>query len=156
MAEYRFMCKNPQKYAGDPLRIVLRSKWEVAYASALDSSSLVLRWMSEPRNLNISYLSPLDKKVHQYWPDFLVQYTDGSLELIEIKPLKEALAEKAMGTYDKLMLIKNIAKWQAAERFAKAIGARFRVVTEQQLFKKKSTNTTRRTIPTNRTRGTTR
>ena len=53
MAEIRYMCRNPQKYAGDPLRIVARSKWEIIYMQALDSSNMVAKWISEPRSLNI-------------------------------------------------------------------------------------------------------
>ena len=134
MATYRFICRFPDKYVGKTNQIVARSKWELMYMQALDNSPSVLRWISEPKTLNISYISPLDKKVHQYWPDFLVQYVDGSIELLEIKPLKESLAEKAVSTYDKLMLAKNIFKWKAAERFARSIGGRFRVITENNLF----------------------
>ena len=111
--QYHFVCRNPQKYAGDARRIIVRSTWELAYCQALDNSNMVLKWISEPRNLNISYVSPIDKKIHQYWPDFLVQYVGGEIELLEIKPKKEALAENAKSLYDKLSLIKNIAKWKA-------------------------------------------
>jgi hypothetical protein len=154
MPEYRFVPKNIAKYAGDATRIVARSKWELIYMQALDNSNLVAKWISEPKTLNISYISPLDKRLHQYWPDFLVQYISGEIEILEVKPLKEALAEEAKSTYDKLSLIKNIAKWQAADRFAKAIGGRFRVITERELFARKSTTATRRSKSTVKPRGT--
>lgn len=150
----RFICRHPEKYAGDPSRIFARSKWEAAYMNALDLSNLVHKWTSEPKNLNISYVSPIDKKVHKYWPDFLVQYTDGTIEILEIKPLKEVLPSHAGTHYDKLMLIKNRAKWEAAEHLAKSIGGRFRVITEQQLFRRKSTKSPKKprgTKPTRRT-----
>lgn len=152
MAEMRFVPKNPQKYMGNPLRIVARSRWELVYMNALDSSNMVAKWISEPKTLNIKYLSPLDRKVHVYWPDFLVQYTDNSIEILEVKPMKESSLSAAKSTYDKLMFVKNIAKWQAAEKFAKAIGARFRVITEQQLFARKSTNAPKRARKTVGTR----
>lgn len=139
----RFIPKFPEKYMGDPRRIVSRSSWELAYMSALDNSRMVTKWMSEPRNLKITYLDPLTKKVKTYWPDFLIQYADGNIEIVEVKPLKEASLNKAVSQYDKLMLVKNIAKWQSAEQFAKKIGARFRVVTEQQMFGNKSTKSPR-------------
>src|SRR5277367_3349747 len=138
MAQYRYMVQNPSRYAGDPGSVVARSKWELMYMNALDMSPMVRKWVSEPKNLGIAYISPLDKKVHQYWPDFLVQYIDGNVEILEIKPLKQSLAENATNTYDKLMLITNIAKWSAADRFAKSIGGRFRVITEKNLFRKKT------------------
>ena len=139
----RFTPKFPEKYMGDPRRIVSRSSWELMYMNALDNSRLVSKWMSEPRNLKITYVDPLTRKVKTYWPDFLIQYVDGSIEVVEIKPLKEASLNKAVSQYDKLMLVKNIAKWQAAEQFAKRIGAKFRVVTEQQMPKTKSTKSPR-------------
>jgi len=148
MTEYRFIPRNVSKYAGNPMQIVARSKWELQYMAALDSSPMVHRWLSEPKNLHIQYLNPIDRKIHEYWPDFLVQYTDGNVEILEVKPLKQALAEKATNTYDKLSLIKNVAKWNAAEKFAKTIGARFRVITEKSLFKKKATMAPKRPAPT--------
>jgi hypothetical protein len=121
---------------------------------ALDNSNMVTKWISEPKNLNISYISPIDRKLHQYWPDFLVQYANNSIELIEIKPLKESIAEAAKSQYDKLMLVKNMAKWKSADAFAKSIGARFRVVTEKQLFANKTTTKARRPKGTIKPRGT--
>ena len=150
----RFMPRNPDKYAGDSRRIVARSKWEYLYMQALDSSPLVAKWISEPRMLNIKYISPIDKRLHEYWPDFMVQYFSGEIELIEIKPLKEAVAEQARTMYDKLSLIKNAAKWKAADAFAKTIGARFRVVTEADLFRRKTTRQPRRPRGTVKPRGT--
>jgi len=105
---------------------------------ALDTSPMVRKWVSEPRNLGISYMSPLDRKVHRYWPDFLVQYIDGNIEILEIKPLKQSVAESATNNVDKIELLKNVAKWAAADRFAKSIGGRFRVITERTLFRKKT------------------
>lgn len=155
MAEQlRFVPRNPEKYAGDPRRIVARSRWEYIYMQALDSSQLVAKWVSEPKMLNITYISPIDRRLHQYWPDFLVQYHSGEVELLEIKPLKESVAEQAKSMYDKLSLIKNIAKWKAAEVFANSIGARFRVITEQELFRKKTTRLPRKPRGTIKPRGT--
>lgn len=137
MANLRYMPINVEKYAGQlTAPLVARSSWEIEYMKALDNSKLVVKWMSEPKRLNIKYIDPITGKLKSYWPDFFVQYANNTLEIIEIKPLKEALAEKAKNTYDKLMLVRNIAKWEAADRFARSIGARFRVVTEQQLYKK--------------------
>jgi len=131
-----FVPKHPEKYAGDARRIVARSKWELIYMSALDTSNLVSKWVSEPRNLKITYLNPVNKKVKSYWPDFLIQYYSGEIEILEVKPSKEAMQKRALTLYDKLMLAQNMAKWEAADMLAKKIGARFRVITEDQLFKK--------------------
>lgn len=162
MAEQHiFTPKNPQKYAGDPRRIVARSKWELFYMKRLDEDFRVAKWLSEPRNLNITYLDPITRQVRQYWPDFLIQFVNNTIEIVEIKPLKETLVENAKSNYDKLMLLKNVAKWKAAAMLAKKIGARFRVLTERDLFGAKPTQrpSTRKpmgTRPTQGTRGTRR
>ena len=134
MASLIFIPRNPAKYAGDARRIVARSKWEIAYMQALDNSIQVAKWFSEPRNLNITYLDPITRQVKSYWPDFLVQYSNNTLEIVEIKPIKESIMSEAKSTYDRLMLARNQAKWIAADRLAKSIGARFRLVTERELF----------------------
>lgn len=133
MARYKFIPKNSQKYRGDLTKITARSSWELKYMALLDSSPTVSSWTSEP-NLQIRYLNPINKKIKCYFPDFLIHYTDGSIEIVEIKPAKEAVASAAKSTYDKLMLLQNTAKWEAAARLAVRVGARFRVVTEHQLF----------------------
>lgn len=130
----QFFPQNPDKYAGDPRKIIARSSWELIYMRALDQSPLVSKWVSEPKFLNISYMSPIDKRVKQYWPDFLIVYVSGEKELVEIKPLKEASLREAKTDYDKLMFAQNVMKWQAAQKVAAAIGAKFRLVTEAQLF----------------------
>lgn len=103
----------------------------------LDSSNAVVKWASE--ELSIPYIKPTDMRVHQYFPDFVVVYRDkaGNLqkEILEVKPLKETLAEKAKNDHDKVALAINVAKWKAAEEFAKRNGMRFRVITEQSIFK---------------------
>jgi hypothetical protein len=137
VAKLSLELKNPEKYAGDIKKMTFRSSWEVIFASALDTSPAVSKWVSEPKTLNIRYRNPFTQQSSVYWPDFLVQYVDGSIELIEIKPAKEALGMKAKNTYDKLSLIRNACKWAAAAEFAKKIGARFRVVTEAELFGRK-------------------
>ena len=133
MALHRFTPKNLQKYRGDASKITARSSWELMYMSILDSSPQVKMWTSEP-NLHIRYYNPISRKEKNYFPDFLIHYTNGTVEIVEIKPAKEALISAARSQYDKLMLIQNMAKWQRANELAKRIGATFRVVTENQLF----------------------
>ena len=134
----QFFPQNPNKYVGDPTKIIARSSWELIYMRALDKSPLVSKWVSEPKFLNISYISPIDKKVKQYWPDFLIVYVSGEKELVEIKPLKEASLKEAKSDYDKLMFAQNVMKWKAAQKVAVTIGAKFRLVTEAQLFVSKT------------------
>lgn len=141
----RFIPKNPQKYAGDPTKIMFRSSWEVAAMKFLDSSKAVIKWGSE--EIKIPYLKPVidpvtgraSMKPANYFPDFVVVYQDkdGNVqaEILEIKPLSESLAEKAKSDRDKMALAVNIAKWKAAEAFARQHNMKFRVITEKTLFK---------------------
>jgi hypothetical protein len=132
--------KNPQKYLGNPQRIVFRSSWELKLFQWLDSTPAILQWASE--EFSIPYLSPFDNKVHQYYPDALVIYKDkhGSLqkEIIEIKPLKETILQPRATERDKLAYVLNQAKWKAASIFASQQGMRFRVVTEKSMFRQGS------------------
>jgi hypothetical protein len=164
MANLKYTVKNPDKYIGNPHSVYARSRWEIYYMTVLDNSSMVIKWTSEPKYLNIRYLDPTagidirtGKRVPKkngtsvYWPDFIVQYADGTVEIVEIKPMKEARQSAATTMYDKLLLVKNMAKWAAADRFAKSIGARFKVLTEEHLFGStggSKRKTTRQTVPT--------
>jgi len=168
-AHGRFVPKNPHKYAGDATNIMFRSSWEIAMMKFLDSSSAVIKWGSE--EIRIPYLKPvLDPvtgkatfKPAGYFPDFVVVYQDkdGNIqkEILEVKPLKETLAEKATSDRDKVMLAVNIAKWKAAEAFARQNGMKFRVITEQSLFKQgpkkqpRKPSTARKTVGTVKPRG---
>ena len=87
----KFKPKNPNKYFGDPTKIVYRSLWERKCMVTFDENPNVISWASE--ELCIPYLSPVDGKVHRYFPDFLVELInkDGDVEtlLIEVKPKKQ-------------------------------------------------------------------
>jgi hypothetical protein len=132
----RFIPKNPEKYLGDPTRIIFRSSWELRFFQWLDSTPSVLQYASE--EFSIPYLSPLDNAVHQYYPDALVVYKDkyGNLkkEIIEIKPYKETVLTPKATPRDKQALILNQAKWKSAAAFAEKQGMSFRVITEKQLW----------------------
>ena len=137
-AQGEFVPKNPQKYAGKG-RIKYRSGWEWNMMNTLDQHPAVVSWASE--SIRIPYRHPLTGKTTSYVPDFLVVYVDKQgqqhVEVIEVKPSKEAMLENAKSKYDKVMLAVNMAKWQAAQAFCAAHGMKFRVVTEKELFRPK-------------------
>jgi hypothetical protein len=97
----------------------------------------VINWVSE--GVKIPYFNPVSGKQTVYVPDFIVVYVDANqrqhTELVEIKPSKEATMESAKSYRDKLMVAMNMAKWAAADSWARANGMRFRVVTEFDIFK---------------------
>lgn len=57
------------------------------------------------------------------------------IEVIEIKPMKQSVLSPNMSTYDKVQLVINHAKWTACKAVCDAGGIKFRVVTEQELFR---------------------
>jgi hypothetical protein len=130
-----FLPKNPSKVIGKGA-IKYRSSWEQVFMNFCDNNPNVVNWGSEV--LRIPYRNPITKKNTIYIPDFIVSYIDRNgrqhTEVIEIKPLKEAVMERARSPRDKIMLAINMAKWQAAQAFCANNNLVFRLVTEQQLF----------------------
>jgi len=75
--------KNTKKYIGKNPKIIHRSGLELKFCKICDMSNLVSAWSSE--ELVIKYLNPIDKKVHDYYPDFFVRMSNGTKWLVEIK-----------------------------------------------------------------------
>jgi hypothetical protein len=108
----------------------------------------VVCWSSEP--VAIPYISPIDKKEHNYFVDFYMklQKPEGELEyLVEIKPskvlnppvMKEGLTTiKRLQEYNQAATdwLVNRAKFKAAEEFARITNRHFIIVTEEFLFKR--------------------
>ena len=73
-----------------------RSGWELKLMVHLDEQSDVEFWSYE--KTVIEYVSNIrTKKIRKYYPDFLVKYKDGRVELIEVKPkrkLEDATVKK--------------------------------------------------------------
>jgi hypothetical protein len=136
----RFRPKNPEKYKGDATNIIYRSTWEIKVMRYLDENPNIIWWGSE--ELPIPYLSPIDKRKHRYFPDFIakIRKSDGKVMtyIIEVKPEKQTkpptqkrktktFIQEAM-TYEV-----NKAKWYAAEEFCKDHGWQFLILTEKHL-----------------------
>ena len=131
-----FKPKNPQKCINvNPVKC--RSSWEAAFCRWLDEHPGVVQWGSEV--IAIDYWNPIKKRPAKYYPDFLIKYIDAKgvikTELIEIKPSKETCMEQAKSRYDKIMIIQNRAKWEAAFKVCKQADITFRILTEAQLFR---------------------
>ena len=136
-----FKPRNPTKYRGDCTNIVYRSRWELKFMAYLDGHKDVVEWASE--EFSIPYLSPIDGKVHRYFPDFLVKKRnargEGETLLIEIKPAAQTKppAIPARKTKQFINEVKtwgvNSAKWKAAEEFCKDRSWKFVIMTEKEL-----------------------
>jgi len=94
-------------------------------------------WNSE--EVVVPYKSTVDKKLHRYFVDLLIQMNDKSTYLVEIKPKKETKPPKKPKRQTKryineqLTFIKNQDKWEAAAEFAEHKGWKFQVWTEETL-----------------------
>ncbi len=129
------------KYKGDPTRIIYRSLWELRFMKYCDSNINVLEWGSE--EIALPYRSPIDNKVHRYFPDFYIKVreSDGKTKkyIIEIKPMKQTLRPKVQKrktkgyVYEVYEYAKNQAKWEAARSFCKDRSMEFKVLTENEL-----------------------
>jgi hypothetical protein len=139
-----FRPQNPSKYMGDPTSIVYRSLWERRFMKYCDQNANVIRWASE--EITIPYISPVDRKKHRYYVDFLLEInTPNGLKtwLVEIKPKKQCRQpekrSKTTKTYVnemKTWLI-NSEKWKCASKVAENRGWEFKILTEDDLFGKK-------------------
>ena len=80
----------PRKYKGDPTNIVYRSLWERKFMVYCDLNENILEWGSE--EIVMPYRSPVDGKVHRYFPDFYIKVKESTGRIkkmiIEIKPKK--------------------------------------------------------------------
>ena len=132
----RFEMKNPAKYVGLKTPLA-RSSWEFVFMRMLDEHPGVQNWASE--SIKIPYRDPLTGRSTIYVPDFLIVYVDANqkqhTELVEVKPSTETTMESARSYRDKLSVAMNMAKWAAADSWARANNMRFRVVTEFDIFK---------------------
>jgi hypothetical protein len=137
----RFKPKNPLKYMGDPTKIIYRSSWELKLMNFLDSHTDVLKWASE--EFCIPYISPIDNKVHRYFPDFLVKKRNPNKVIqtivIEVKPKSQSsppsVQKKATKRYVREVYTwgVNPAKWEAAKKYCEHRGWEFMVMNEEHL-----------------------
>jgi hypothetical protein len=144
----RFKPKNPEKYKGDPTKIIYRSSWELHYFRWLDKHPDVVEWSSE--EVIVWYVSPIDKKPHRYFPDCVVKKRVGDNKyetvMIEIKPFKQTRPpdpanknKTKTGRVSRRYLNEvktyavNEAKWNYAEEYCKKRGWSFIKLTEKDL-----------------------
>ena len=141
----RYRPSNPKKYKGDSSNITYRSLWERKFMVYCDNQTKILEWGSE--EIVLPYRSPIDNKVHRYFPDFYIKVkeSNGKIKryIIEIKPKKQTVEPKMKKKktkgyiYEVYEYAKNQAKWKAAEEFCKDRMWEFKVLTEEELGIKK-------------------
>ena len=141
----KFKPKNYKKYKGDPTKIYYRSLWERRFMVYCDNNPSIVEWGSE--EIIIPYKSPLDKKIHRYFPDFYIKYVNSKgqaiREIIEVKPKSQCkpppVPKRQPRKFKQKVLtyIINQAKFESAEEFCKDRKMGFRILTEDHLVPKK-------------------
>ena len=138
----KFRPKRPKKYKGDPTQIIYRSLWEKKFMEYCDLTENISQWQSE--EFWIPYKSPLDNKVHRYFPDFFIKYRDalGKMRnvVIEVKQAKQLKMTKKnpkkrtkSWAYEVQTYVVNQAKWKAAESYCADRKYEFKIMTEKEL-----------------------
>ena len=107
----------------------------------LDQHKDVVSWGSE--EFAIPYRSPIDGKIHRYFPDFLVKVKtkDGKTKtmMLEVKPKHQTQPPKPQARKTKRFITEvatwgvNQAKWKAANEYCLDRGWEFHVMTEEHL-----------------------
>ena len=137
----KFIPTKPNKYKGDIRNIIYRSLWELKFMKWCDRNANILEWGSE--EFFIPYRSPLDNRVHRYFPDFYMKVQENNGKqvryVIEVKPARQCVPP-VKGRKQKKTFIrevaeyaKNQAKWKAAQEFCEDRQLTFKVVTEKEL-----------------------
>ena len=137
----RYRPTNSKKYRGDIDKIYYRSSWERRFMVYCDRNEKIIEWGSE--EVIIPYRSPIDGKIHRYFPDFYikVKQQNGSIKkmLIEIKPYNQCQPPQIPKRKTPKFINEvrtwgiNKAKWKAANEFCLDRQMEFKILTEHEL-----------------------
>ena len=137
----KFQPSNIEKYRGDHRNVIYRSLWERKFMMYCDRNANILEWGSE--EIVIPYRSPLDGRIHRYFPDFYIKVKEnnGNIQkyIIEVKPKKQCIEPKKQKERTKTYLrevteyAKNQAKWKAAKEYCEDRRLQFKILTEDHL-----------------------
>jgi TnsA endonuclease N terminal len=139
----RYEPRNPQKYVGDITKIRYMSSWEKEAHQFFDNNPNIIHWSSE--GIKIPYIKPTDGKIHHYYPDYWIEYKNrnGEIvqEIIEVKPATQTKPPSTKGKrkkqqiYESITWAVNVAKWKACQDFCNKYNIKFRIITENHMFK---------------------
>ena len=137
----KYFPSNTKKYKGDPSNIIYRSLWERKFMVYCDRNEKIVEWGSE--EFFIPYRSPLDGKIHRYFPDFYVKVKtkQGTLKkwVVEVKPKAQTRPPRTPKRKTKNYINEvrtyaiNDAKWKNAIEYCKDRNMEFIIITEDEL-----------------------
>lgn len=114
--------------------IIYRSSYERKFIQWLEHSNTIKRWGSEC--IKIDYINAYDNKPHHYYPDYVVEMSDGTLFLIEVKPYNQTQQPDPTlpkDCYAWKTYITNMSKWKYAQEFCEKNGFKFKIITERSI-----------------------
>jgi len=137
----KYKPSNPQKYKGDYNNIICRSTWERKFCRWCDLNESIISWGSE--EFFIPYVSPVDNRVHRYFPDFIIKLKEQSGKVktyvIEVKPKKQTVPPIKKSRVTKSFIHEtktyavNQAKWKSAKEWCDDRLLEFKIITEDEL-----------------------
>ena len=136
----KYTIKKKDKYAGDAKKVIYRSLWERKFMVYCDRNEKIVEWGSE--EFFIPYRSPLDGKIHRYFPDFYVKVkTPRGMKkwIVEVKPKAQTRPPKTpkRKTSRYINEVRNYAindaKWKNATEYCKDRDMEFIIITEDEL-----------------------
>jgi len=141
---YRGRCRptNPKNYKADPSNIIYRSLWERKFMVYCDMNDRILEWGSE--EFFIPYRSPIDGRVHRYFPDFYVKVKTKENVIkkwvVEVKPKAQTKPPRTPKRKTKKYINEvrtyaiNEATWSNAKEWCKDRNMEFIILTEVELM----------------------
>ena len=140
-----YKLNNPEKYIGDPDKLMYKSSWEQSAFFMCDNNPNIVRWAYE--FIPIKYAKPVGAgfKITTYFPDLYLEYFDRDQnfikEVLEVKPKNQTQPSKKKKTetrlYENYVYLVNKAKWEAAKAWCTPRGIKFTVITENGLYRTK-------------------
>ena len=137
----RYIPTYPKKYKGDPSNIIYRSLWERKFMVYCDRNDRILEWGSE--EFFIPYRSPLDGKIHRYFPDFYVKVKTKQNTIkkwvVEVKPKAQTRPPRTPKRKTKKYITEgrnysiNDAKRKNAIEYCKYRNMEFIIIPEDEL-----------------------
>ena len=133
----KYKIKNENKYIGDSSNIICRSLWERRVCKYLDENINISKWGSE--EIAIPYYSTTDKKMHKYYPDFIIK-SGNDISILEVKPKKQTIPPKKPKKSKKSYINEcirytiNQEKWESAKDFCKRRNWKFIILTEDDIL----------------------
>jgi len=105
--------------------------------SYIDQHPDIVEWGSE--EFSIPYRSPIDGRIHRYFPDFWIKKADNEILVVEIKPKKQTAPPKPQKKMTKRYITEvktwgiNSAKWKAAKAYCDDRKWKFVIMDEYSL-----------------------